>query len=147
MSEPEEHWITDKDIVGLKYFDQLGELLQQAGSGQKMKWTLHTHFEVDRFIPTKINVTPTAGGEHDERAVMERTIEPNRTYAMDRGYAKFDLFNRIMDAGSSYVCRIRDNCVFTVLEENPLTDADRAARVLSDQIISLGCGSSQEKLN
>ena len=119
----------------------------QAGSGKKMKWTLHTHFEVDRSVPTKMEVTPTAGGEHDERAVMDRMIESNRTYAMDRGYAKFELFNRIVDAGSSYVCRIRDNSVFTVLEERPLTDADRAARVLSDQIISLGSGASKEKPN
>ena len=42
----------------------------QSGSGRKMKWTLHTHFEVDRFVPTRIDVTPTAGGESDERAVM-----------------------------------------------------------------------------
>jgi hypothetical protein len=119
----------------------------QAGSGKKMKWTLHTHFEVDRFVPTKIEVTPTAGGEHDERAVMGRMIESNRTYALDRGYAMFRLFNRIVDASSSYVCRIRDNSVFTVLEEKPLTDADRAARVLSDQLISLGSDSAKDKPN
>lgn len=119
----------------------------QAGSGKKMKWTLHTHFEVDRSVPTKMEVTPTAGGEHDERAVMDRMVESDRTYVMDRGYAKFELFNRIVDSGSSYVCRIRDNSVFTVLEEKPLTDADRAARVLSDQIVSLGSGSTKEKPN
>ena len=119
----------------------------QAGSGKKMKWTLHTHFEVDRSVPTKMEVTPTAGGEHDERAVMERMIEPDRTYVMDRGYAKFELFNRIVDAGSSYVCRIRDNSVFTVLEERPLTEADRAARVLSDQLISLGSDTAKDKPN
>ena len=119
----------------------------QSGSGKKMKWTLHTHFEVDRSVPTKIEVTPTAGGEHDERAVMDRMIESNRTYAMDRGYAKFDLFNRIVDAGSSYVCRIRDNSVFTVLEDKALTDADRAARVISDQVITLGSSSAKEKPN
>ena len=100
----------------------------QAGGGKKMKWTLHTHFEVDRSVPTKMEVTPTAGGEHDERAVMDRMVESDWTYVMDRGYAKFELFNRIVDSGSSYVCRIRDNRVFTVLEEKPLTDADRAAR-------------------
>lgn len=110
----------------------------QAGSGKKMKWTLHTHFEVDRSVPTRIEVTPTAGGEHDERAVMDRMVESDRTYVMDRGYAKFELFNRIVDAGSSYVCRIRDNSVFTILKEKPLTEADRAARVRSDQLISLG---------
>ena len=26
----------------------------QAGSGKKMKWTLHTHFEVDRSVPTRM---------------------------------------------------------------------------------------------
>jgi IS4 transposase len=95
----------------------------------------------------RIDVTPTAGGEHDERAVMERALEPNRTYVMDRGFAKFELFNRIVETGSSYVCRIRDNSVYDIIEERPLTDADRAARVLSDRIISLGSDSSKGKLN
>ena len=119
----------------------------QAGSGEKMKWTLHTHFEVDRSVPTRIDVTPTAGGEHDERAVMARTVESDRTYVMDRGYAKFELFNRIVDVGSSYVCRIRDNSVYDVVEERPLTDADRNARVLSDQLISLGSSNAKGKPN
>ena len=119
----------------------------QSGSGKKLKWTLHTHFEVDRSIPTKMEVTPTTGGEHDERAVMHRMVESDRTYVMDRGYAKFELFNRIVDANSSYVCRIRDNSVFTVLEEKPLTDADRADRVLSDQLISLGSDNAKSKPN
>jgi IS4 transposase len=54
---------------------------------------------------------------------------------MDRGYAKFALFNRIVAAKSSYVCRLRDNSVVEVVEERPLSDADRAAGVLSDQIV------------
>ena len=77
-------------------------------------------------------------GPHDERAVLERTIEADRTYVMDRGYAKFSLFNQIVAAGSSYVCRVRDNSVYEVLEERPLTDADRALNVLGDQIVALG---------
>jgi len=55
----------------------------QSGSGRKLKWTLHTHFEVDRSIPTKIEVTPTGGGENDEPVVMDQMIESNRTYVMD----------------------------------------------------------------
>lgn len=108
-----------------------------TGSGL-VKWRLHTHFEVDRYVPTRIEATPNGGGENDERAVMERTIESDRTYVMDRGYAKFRLFNRIVAAGSSYVCRLRDNSVFTVLEVRELTDADRALSVLGDQIVELG---------
>jgi hypothetical protein len=49
-----------------------------------------------------MEATPTAGGQYDERAVMDRMIESNRTYLMDRGYAKYELFNRIVEAGTSH---------------------------------------------
>ena len=117
----------------------------QSGSSNKLKWTLHTHFEVARSVPEKIDVTPTAGGEHAERAVMERMIEPDRTYVMDRGYAKYELFNRVVARGSSYVCRIPDKSLITVVKENELTDADRKARVLSDQVIVLGSADAKVK--
>ncbi len=110
---------------------------RQSGAGM-VKWRLHTHFEVERHVPLRIDVTPNGGGEHDERAVLERTIESDRLYIQDRGDAKFTLFNAIVAKRSSYVCRLRDNSVFEVVEERPLTAADRAARVLSDQIVRLG---------
>lgn len=116
---------------------QASFLKRSTGSGL-VKWRLHTHFEVDRYVPTRIDVTPNGGGAYDERAVLQRTIEADRTYVMDRGYAKFLLFNEIVKAGSSYVCRLRDNSVYKVLEERPLTDADRALNVLSDQLVSIG---------
>jgi hypothetical protein len=109
-------------------------LKEKKGSGL-VKWRLHTHFEVDRFVPSRIDVTPNGGGENDERAVLERTIEADHLYVMDRGYAKFALFNRIVLKNSSYVCRLRDNSAYQVLEERPLSDADRAAGILSDQIV------------
>ncbi len=108
-----------------------------TGSGL-VKWRLHTHFEVDRHVPTRIDVTPNGGGACDERAVLERSLEADRTYVMDRGYAKFALFNRIVAVGSSYVCRLRDNSAYEVLESRPLSEADHALNVLDDQIVLLG---------
>jgi hypothetical protein len=116
---------------------QASFLKRTTGSGM-VKWRLHTHFEVDRYVPTRIDVTPDGGGPHDERAVLERTIEADRTYVMDRGYAKFALFNKIVAAKSSYVCRLRDNSAYEILEQRPLTDADRAVNVLSDQVVAIG---------
>jgi IS4 transposase len=63
---------------------------------------------------------------------------------MDRGYAKFALFNQIVAAGSSYVCRIRDNSAYDVVEERPLTQAARDERVTQDAVITLGAGSKKE---
>ena len=111
---------------------------KRRGESGTVKWRLHAHFEVDRHVPSRIDVTPNGGGDYDERAVLHRTIESDRLYVKDRGYAKFRLFNDIVAAGSSYVCRLRDNSVYEVVEDRPLTEADRAANVLSDQIVRFG---------
>jgi hypothetical protein len=116
---------------------QASVLKRATGSGM-VKWRLHTHFEVERCVPKRIDVTPNGGGAHDERAVLERTVEGDRTYVMDRGYAKFALFNKIVAAGSSYVCRVRDNSAYEVVATRELTAADRAANVLSDERVSFG---------
>lgn len=49
---------------------------------------------------------------------------------MDRGYAKFTLWNDIHAANSSSVCRVRDNSVYEVIEEKQPTEADRKAGVI-----------------
>ena len=41
-------------------------------------------------------------------------------------------------AGSSYVCRARDNSVYEIVEEKELTAADRKAGVISDQSVKFG---------
>lgn len=102
-------------------------------------YRLHTHFEVLRGVPQRIDVTRAKPkGPDDERAVLERTIEPDHLYLIDRGYAKFHLWNLIVAAQSSYVCRIRDNSAYDVSETRELTQPDRDAGVLSDEIVRLG---------
>lgn len=105
-----------------------------TGSGM-VKWRLHTHFEILRGVPTRIDVTPNGGGDHDERAVLESVIESDRLYVTDRGYAKFLLFNRIVAANSSYVCRLRDNSVWETLEEKYRNDDAGLDEIISDEIV------------
>lgn len=107
---------------------------ENKGSGM-VKWRLHTHFEVAREVPTRMDVTPHGGGEHDERAVMEKVIEADRLYVMDRGYAKFTLFNKIVAAKSSYVCRLRDNSVWEAVEERYRNDDAKVNELISDQVV------------
>lgn len=106
-----------------------------------VKWRLHTHFEVLRGIPTRIDVRPNGGGENDERAVLAATLERDRLYVTDRGYAKFQLFNDIVTAGSSYVCRLRDNSVWTVVEERYRNDDAAIDEIISDEVIEFSKGS------
>ena len=121
-------------------------LKEQTGSGL-VKWRLHTHFELTPGVPARVEVTGNGGGEDDERAVLDRTLEADRLYVFDRGYAKFALFNHIVKAQSSYVGRLRDNSAYEVLEERPLTDADRAAGILSDQTVRFPNGKAEAQLD
>ncbi len=113
--------------------------LPKAKGKSQSAYRLHTHFEVLRGVPTRIDVSGAKPkGEADERAVLEKTIEPDRCYIIDRGYAKFTLWNGVVAAGSSYVCRVRDNSAYQIETTNELSAADRAAGVLSDEVVLLG---------
>lgn len=121
---------------------------RKATTGDGMiKWRLHTHFEILRGVPTRIDVTPNGGGEYDERAVLESVIEPDRLYVTDRGYAKFLLFNKIVAAGSSYVCRLRDNSVWQTIEERYRNDQAGLDEIISDEIVTFPNSSAGRQPN
>jgi hypothetical protein len=109
-------------------------------------WRFHTHFEIDRGVPVRMDVTTAANtGKTDEKQQLRQHLGPDRCYVMDRWYAEFRLWNDIAAAGSSYVCRIRDNSnLSAVREERPLTAAAQAAGVLRDLVVSLGTSSKPE---
>lgn len=130
-------------LAALPLLSEAMLLNQQTGSGL-VKWRLHSQFDVEKYVPTRIDVTRNGGGELDERAVLERTLEPDRCYVKDRGYAKFTLFNAIVAKGSSYVCRLRDNSNYEVLEDRPLSTEARAADILEDAVVELGKTSKTE---
>jgi hypothetical protein len=100
---------------------------------------LHTQFEVERHTPIRMDLTEGSGrGEADEREVLARNLQSDHCYVMDRGYAKFALFNAIHRIDSSYVCRIRDNSHLETIESRPLSEEDLAANIVSDEVVKLG---------
>ena len=90
---------------------------------------LHTQFELLKSVPVRMDVT---NGNANEREVLASNLEPGRVYVMDRGYLTFDLFRKIVDVGSSLVCRVRENTAFEVLEHRPLSDEAVQAKIVRD---------------
>jgi hypothetical protein len=102
-------------------------------------WRLHTHFDVDRGVPTHIDVTSARNsGKAEEKNMLRSRLAADHCYILDRWYAQFQLFNEIHAIGSSYVCRIRDNSSWKVIEQRPLSPQAIAADVLSDALVELG---------
>jgi len=143
------HLLTVVDGTVVRTLSRLVEAayLRSSSDGASFSgWRLHTHFEVDRGLPVRIDVTSANNsGPNDERTVLRQTLQTDRCYLLDRGYAQFALFNAIVEAGSSYVCRVRDNSAYDVIEERPLSDEARQANVTFDGVVRLGAPGSDDR--
>jgi len=139
------------DAVGQRITAVDGTVIDTVTRVAELSWTpkakgqhlsayrLHTHFEVLSGKAARIDATSASPkGDADERAVLQRTIEADRCYILDRGYISYRLWNAINAVGSSYVCRSSDRTLATITHINDLTEVDRAAGVISDEIIDLG---------
>lgn len=113
--------------------------LPLGGGRHSHAWRLHLQFDVDHHVPGAWEITdPKNTGKSDEKSVLRRKLAADHTYVMDRWYAQFTLWNDIKKAGSSYVCRVRDNSVYDVLEQRPLDQQAIDAGILSDQVVHIG---------
>jgi Transposase DDE domain len=135
---PPTEWAALKDLVAVD-----GSLLPACS---RLAWALwldedhraakmHVHFEVLRGIPVKVTVT---AGVDSETVQLRQTLTAGRLYVVDRGYAEYQLFQDIRNAKSSFIGRIRDNAVWELVEERPVSAAARAAGVRSDRVVWLG---------
>ena len=102
-------------------------------------WRLHTQFHLDRHVPLRMDLTAGKNsGESDEKTVLRQHLAADHLYVMDRWYAQFKLFDDIVAAGSSYVCRVRDNSSYEIQEQRELTAEARAANIVFDAVVALG---------
>lgn len=95
----------------------------------------HVLFDVELSAPIDASVTAASASEKKE---LRKKLEPDRLYVMDAGYAQYKLFADIIDAGSSFICRIRDDAVRDVIEERSVSPQALEAGIKRDQIVRLG---------
>jgi IS4 transposase len=73
-------------------------------------------------------------------AAAQRHIQRGVIYVADRGIFSFAWLEDMLQAGADFVLRIKTSQKTRTLRDLPLSDADRAAGVLSDRIVVLeGC--------
>jgi hypothetical protein len=112
----------------------------------KMAWALwldpqhraakmHVHFDVLKGVPVETTVTTANDSETEQ---LRATLQAQRLYVIDRGYAEYQLFQDIVDARSDFIGRLRANAVWTLVEERPLTAEAQSAGVRSDRVVRLG---------
>ena len=141
------HQLTAVDGTLVKTLSTIAEAayLKNRHGQSRSAWRLHTHFDIDRNVPTHIHVTGGLNsGKTDEKHVLRKELAPDHCYVMDRWYAEFGLLNDMHRIGSSYVSRIRDNSQYQVLEDRPLSPTAVTAGLLGDSLVNLGAGRGTE---
>ncbi len=147
-----------KDASSIPGFDNSKDILTAVDgsvieASGKMAWALwrtdrngikiHCHYELTKGVPMDIEVTDANA---NEKLVLEAKLQPNRVYVTDRGYAKYQLLQAIMDIDSSFVCRIRDNAIYETVEDKPLSDKAVKEEIVFDRIVNLGGETANIKL-
>lgn len=93
---------------------------------------LHLQFHACKGVPGDALLTPAACSEP---AALTSMLESGRLYVCDRGYASFELFRSILDAGSSLIVRVKDDITVNVQEERPISAAAAKAGVVRDVVL------------
>jgi hypothetical protein len=114
--------------------------LRQRRPNHKKRATIRLNLQWAAAVGVPEGVEVTGAGVSEGASLMAH-LEPDVVYVMDRGYASFDLLDRILHACSDFVVRLKSNVNFVAVKDLPLTDEDRAAGVVTDRIGRL-CGSN-----
>jgi hypothetical protein len=103
----------------------------------------HVQYELFKSAPVQFKLTD---GKANEKAVLAGNLDAGRFYVLDRGYAKFELLQQIVDNNSNFACRIRDDAIFEVIDERPIDADGRQAGIERDMVVRLGSGPVRDKL-
>ena len=97
---------------------------------------LHLKFNLFDQQPSEALITE---GRCCERKALARIVSPGEFYVGDRNYGRdYKWLKTLEQSGCGYVIRLCESARLTVLEELPLDEEDKAAGVVSDQIVRLG---------
>lgn len=97
---------------------------------------LHLSFSLLDEKPSNVHISPA---KLCERKGLKEIIKPDEFYVGDRYYGRdYHFLQELSEAGCSFLMRLYEGAKFTVLENLPITQNDREAGVVSDQIVNLG---------
>ncbi len=97
---------------------------------------LHLKFNLFDEQPSEIRITE---GRCCERKAFMEMIAKGEFYVGDRYYGRdYQMLKALDEADCAYVIRLCENAVLTVVKELPIDEEDKAAGVVSDQIVNLG---------
>lgn len=138
------HWIIQDGSLFEALPRMYWALWRRQGKAQAQV-RLHLSLNLASDAPGRAVVAP---GKHCERAALRTQLQPGDGVVADRYYGEdYGLFSEMDDRGVVFVIRLRDQAVMEVIQELPLSPAERAAKVIRQAWVRLGSkGYRQDRL-
>lgn len=114
----------------LKALPKMAWALWQSATHRAAK--VHVAFAVFPGAPEQVSVT---SGNASERNELRRFVRPGGFYVADRGYASNEMFREFDASDVRFLIRVQQNTTYEIIQNSPLTEADRAAGVVSDVLV------------
>jgi hypothetical protein len=96
------------------------------------QFRLNLQLDVLQFLPVAFSVSGQDDGS--ESAAFMRDLVPGVIYVADRNFVDFKFIHAVFDKGSDLVVRLKSDTRFVATACREVTDADRAANVVSDRV-------------
>ena len=116
---------------------RMAKALYQQPLNRSRKGGLKGHFQFDILKGAPVEAHFTSGAL-DDRPMLAQHLRPDVLYVVDRGYQAYDLYKTIQAAGSSFLARLRQDSVYSVVKELPLSAHERSAGIYFDALVRLG---------
>lgn len=133
LPQSEANALKNLTAVDGSYFNSIAKTAWALWSPDQPAAKLHLHFSVFDGVPRRALVTP---GKCSEPDALRKTLEPGRLYVTDRGYQDYGLFRAILDAGSCFISRVKDNIAYRLLQDLEISDEAKKAGVVRDMLVS-----------
>jgi hypothetical protein len=112
---------------------------RQGGPG-KGHVRVHAQFDVRLGLPVHVSLTD---GQASEAEQLRAALKKDCLYIMDRGFQQYALLHDILQSQSDFLVRLRKSARAQIQSVRPLCDADSAAGVVADQIVTVGWRNGQ----
>ena len=120
------------DSTTISLFSQILRGVGRNPNNGKKKGGIKAHTIIEESIDLPVFVDYTEGIVHDHE-LMERLFAlPYGSFiTFDMGYTDYQLWKRLDEAGYKFVCRLKDNAKFKIIEQRKCPEKD----IIADQII------------
>jgi hypothetical protein len=120
-------------VIEGSLFPTLLQMRWSAYRKKKNAFKLRLNFELNRMIPTAFFI---GGGNSSERTFLLEVVTAGVTYIADRGYASFEIVEKLLRAEAHFIFRVKDNLLYEVQEVLCVgAEAPGCFRAVRDEIV------------